>query len=140
MTVEKFEVSISALLKKEYRLKLEPVSFPNHTIPRFILLDRTRNIHSYFAFCRNKNNMLESSHWNANEMVVGLTKLIQTQHSELDRPLFIVIQNKGSSLKIIEGNRIRERLLEYGSAGLESYLLTDSDSLSDVLIKIKEEL
>lgn len=140
MTIENFETFVHFLLKKKYRLNLEPVSFPNCKIPKYILLDRTRNIHSYFLFCRNKNNVLESTNWNTANITIRLTQIVQTQYSELDRPLFLVIQDKDLSLKIIEGNTIREKLLENGSDHLENFLLTESEPLNDILIKISKEL
>lgn len=140
MTIESFETSISFLLKKEYRLKIEPVSFPNRNIPKYILLDKTRNIHSYLLFCRNKNNVLESAHWNTDKITSRLIHIIQTQYSELDRPLFLIIQDEDLSLKVIEGNMIRERLLNNGCTGLVNFLLKESDSLNHVLMKISKEL
>lgn len=140
MTIENFEHSISSFIKKRYHWNLEPISFPNKRIPNYILLDRTRNIHSYFVFCRNSHSLLESKNWEANNMPIALTQIIQTQFSELDRPLFFVIQDEDSSLKIIEGNIIREKLLNGKSNDLVSFLLSKADHLHDVAIKISREL
>jgi len=140
MTTENFESSISSLLRKQYHMNLESVSFPNYRIPKYILLDRTRNIHSYFLFCRNESNVLKSTNWHTDNMANDLTQIVQTQYSELDRPLFIVIQDKDASLRIIEGNTIREKLLANGTADLSEFLLSESDKLQDVLMTISKEL
>lgn len=140
MTIENFENSMRTFIKKQYRWNLESISFPNKQIPKFILLDKTRNIHSYFVFCRNKHNLLESTNWQTNNMPTSLTQIIKTQFSELDRPLFLVIQDEDASLRIIEGNIIREKLLNDKNDNIVSFLLSESDYFHDVANKISKEL
>ena len=49
-----FEEKILAKLRKDYRLKIEDANFAKGLIPVKILLDGTRNIHSYLVLCEKK--------------------------------------------------------------------------------------
>lgn len=131
---------LAALLTKQYRIHIEKACFATDSIPNYILLDSTRNIHSYLEFCVLTNNSLESVHWNTNNLFSGIISVIQTQYSKLDRPLFFIYQNESSEIMGIESTPIREYILENGESGLYNFIIANSDTFSDLLLKIKNEL
>ncbi len=140
MKIKEFESAICANLKKNHRLNIELACFATEYIPKHILLDKTRNIHSYLIFCQNNNGKLSSTYWNEDTINTGLINIVKTQYSQLDRPLFFIIQNTDNTLNIIEGNLIREKLQEGSNDKLTDFILNQSDFFQDVLPKIKKEL
>ncbi|KAA6333460.1 hypothetical protein EZS27_018128 [termite gut metagenome] len=140
MSNEEFELSISSQLKRQYRLNIESSCFSTGYIPKHILLDRTRNIHSYLLFCRNDNHSIIGSYWERGKLQNELLNILRTQFSKLDRPLFFIIQDTDKTLKIIEGNFIREQMLQTPNSSIEEILLTQSNILQDIIFSIKNEL
>ena len=65
--------------------------------------------------------------------------MLSLQYSDLDRPLFF-IYFKDNKLMIIEGNYIREAILENPNLDLFEFMVDNSDKLSDVIFKIIKEL
>ena len=106
-----FEDKLSNKLKESYRLRMDLANFATGFIPQDILLDRTRNIHSYMLFCEIIDGKIYSSYWNQNNMKDVILNFLRTQYSSLDRPLFFVMQNDDQSWFIIESNIIRERVM-----------------------------
>ena len=140
MSNEEFENIIISQINSQYRLNIESSCFSTGYIPIHILLDRTRNIHSYFVFCRNDNHHIVGSYWEQGNLKSALLNILRTQFSKLDRPLFLIIQNEDNTLKIIEGNYIREQILETPNVNIEELLLTQSDNFQDIILNIKKEL
>ena len=140
MSNEEFELSLCDQLKKQYRLNIESACFSTGYIPKYILLDRTRNIHSYLVFCRKEKNNIISSFWENGKLISGLINILKIQFSKLDRPLFLIIQNNDKTLKVIEGNYVREELLENSNPNIEEFLLSESVNFQDVILNIKSEL
>ena len=140
MNNEVFEQSLSDLLKKQYRLNIELACFSSGYIPKYVLLDRTRNIHSYIVFCRKEKNDIISSFWEQGKLINGLVDMLKAQFSKLDRPLFFIIQENEKVLKVIEGNYIREELLRKSNINIENFLLSESVNFQDIILNIKSEL
>ncbi len=134
-----FEVKILAKLRKDYRLKIEDANFAKGLIPVKILLDGTRNIHSYLVLCEKKENFLESSYWNKEDFDTNIKSMLSLQYSDLDRPLFF-IYFENNKLMLIEGNDIRETILENPNLDIFEYMVNNSYKLSDVIFKIFKEL
>lgn len=127
-------------LCKQYRLHFEDANFSKGYIPRKILLDSTRNIHSYFVFCKIENETITSAYWGKQSFPQSLKSMLSLQYSDLDRPLFFVFRDNNNNYKSIEGNEIREAILEQPSMNITNYILDNSYNLFDLLIKIKKEL
>lgn len=134
-----FEEKILAKLRKDYRLKTEDANFAKGLIPVKILLDGTRNIHSYLVLCEKKENFLESSYWNKEDFDTNIKSMLSLQYSDLDRPLFF-IYFENNKLMLIEGNDIRETILENPNLDIFEYMVNNSYKLSDVIFKIIKEL
>lgn len=132
-------IAIREELSEKFRLKLDTVSFPNPYLPYHILLDRTRNIHSYFLLSRYTKGgfQYEESNEPFLDYLIGS---LRAQLSEMDRPFFILIQKAASKYDVIEGNEVREFILENGCGNLEKFLLKESIPLSDILPLIRKEL
>lgn len=137
--MKQFESEIYNILFESYHLKFEDAVFASGLIPEKILLDRTRNIHSYFIVCKNEKKRLFSNYWNSTNFSENLRQILALQYSDLDRPLFFVYcQNQ--NLMIIEGNKIREAILEDPGINEYDYITNNSDEFKDVVIKIYKEL
>lgn len=128
-------------LKSELKLKIESANFAQGYIPRDILLDRTRNIHSYIIPCLFNNEKVDSNYWSDTNFIDSIIALLRIQYSQLDRPLFFIIK-KDNDYKIIEGNIIREYILanSVSQTDLLRFILSTSNNLSDIIYKIKSEL
>ncbi|NMH24923.1 hypothetical protein [Flavobacterium solisilvae] len=129
-------------LKSNYKLKIEEACFSTEWIPKHILLDRTRNIHSYFVFATNNENEYEGRYFtNKNQFENQVMELIKTQYSSLDRPLFFVFMDKNDNLLSIEGSLIREFILEKKkSQTIKNFISNEVVSFNEIINKIKKEL
>ena len=125
---------------KQYRLHFEDANFAKGYIPRKILLDSTRNIHSYFVFCKYEDGGISSAYWQKDNLKASVKSMLSLQYSDLDRPLFIVIHDESNRYKTIEGNEIREALLECPSLDMTQYILNNSYDFFDLLVQIRKEL
>ncbi|MBO7133503.1 MAG: hypothetical protein J6W06_05025 [Bacteroidales bacterium] len=135
-----FENIECQVLSKKYKLHIEDANFARGFIPQKVLLDSTRNIHSYFVFCKYEDGIFESEYWNKDSFSMALRSMIALQYSDLDRPLFFVFQDSENKYKIIEGNELREAFLENPEINIINYIKENSYYLLDVIIKIKKEL
>lgn len=135
-----FENRLSQKLKDSYKLRMDIANFATSFIPRDILLDRTRNIHSYMLFCEVKKGKIYSSYWDQNSMKNIILNFLRTQYSSLDRPLFFVMQNEDQSIHIIESTIVREELLNNPSTDLNSFMINKALEIFNVLPKIYREL
>ena len=96
------DLNTIALIKNKYKLNIEISSFQKGFIPNYILLDKTRNIHSYIIVADYNNSTIGGNHYNK-DIVFNyiLIELLKIQYSTLDRPLFL-ISNLKNKLKVIE--------------------------------------
>lgn len=84
---------------------------------------------------------IECSYKNGKTLSESVINLLKIQYSQLDRPVFLLFEDQNNSLKIIEGNYLRERVLEDGSIyDIENMLLKESLNLSEEILQIKKEL
>lgn len=134
------EAELGSELKSKYRLNIEKACFAQNYIPNYILLDSTRNIHSYIEFCILESGHLYSTHWGKEDILNGLVKVLQIQTSQLDRPLFFIFKDETDTYKVIESNLIKERILEGEGATIENFIIENTDTLNEVLPLIKREL
>ena len=92
---------IISQIKNDYKLTLHEACFSKGHIPRFIILDRTRNIHSYIDFYDYPNLNLRGEKLKSNDEIrEKLIKLCQIQYSTLDRPFFLHVDNHKDSYLI----------------------------------------
>ena len=125
---------------KKYRLHIEDANFAKGYIPRKILLDNTRNIHSYFVFCKYENDFISSAYWQKDNFSKSLISMIAMQYSDLGRPLFLVFRGNDNHYNAIEGNELREVLLEQPNMDMVKYIIENSCDFNDMIINIQREL
>lgn len=134
------EADICSEFKSKYRLNIEKACFAQNHIPNYILLDSTRNIHSYMEFCVLESGHLSSIHWDEGDILGGLIRVLQVQTSQLDRPLFFIFKEESGTYKVIESNLVKEHILEGNAATIEDFIIENSDTFSEILPLIKREL
>lgn len=127
-------------LNKQYKFHIEDANFSKGYIPKKILLDRTRNIHSYIVFCKVENNSLLSEYWNSDNFTSTFKSILATQYSDLDRPLFFLFRDKNNLLMSIEGAEIRHAILANPELNIYNYILEHSVCFNDVAFQLKKEL
>ena len=135
-----FEAEMCSALMKKYKLHLEKSCFSTGSMPNYLLLDSTRNIHSYIEFCDLEDGKLESSHVDSKMQDRGVLGIIRTQYSQLDRPLFFVFKDSTGVFHAIESTPIREHLLEARENNISAFMIQNADRLQDVLPQIYKEL
>lgn len=109
--------------KKDFQLTIEEACFATNYIPKHIILDKTRNIHSYVVFCTLNNKKLIGTYFSiSNDFNFDLIELIKIQFSCLDRPLFILFKNSNGEIISVEGNVIREFLLNNDITWVVNYI------------------
>lgn len=90
LSKEKTSSNILNILQKKYKLKIEKANFANGYIPSYILLDRTRNIHSYLVPVSKEIADILTDY------LSHLKEYYKVQYSQLDRPLFLLFENDDS--------------------------------------------
>lgn len=103
--------SILAVLKKKYKLKIEEANFAHGFIPNYILLDRTRNIHSYLVpigidIVRSFENTTSDLSGN----IELLKEYYKIQYSQLDRPLFLLFEDE-RGIEFLDISNLKKYLL-----------------------------
>ncbi|WP_052752890.1 hypothetical protein [Kordia zhangzhouensis] len=117
--------SIKDFFKSKYKINIEEANFSTGWIPKYILLDRTRNIHSYAVFV----NSIEIS----KEELIEYSKI---RYSSLDRPLFIFHYKHDETLSFFEINDFKNNV--FSEKKYESINLWND--FNSVASKIKAEL
>ena len=135
-----YEAEMCSSLRKKYRLNIEKASFSTNSIPNYILLDSTRNIHSYLEFCQKEGNSLVSAHWGLQDQLKGVLSVVRTQYSQLDRPLFFIFPDEKGTLYIIESTDVREHLLEDRDEHVTSFMIDNANKFQDMFKQIYDEL
>lgn len=98
-------------LSKQYKLKIEEANFANGFIPKYILLDRTRNIHSYLVpVSEEVFNTLHKTAKETSKYLFFFKEYYKIQFSQLDRPLFLVM-NTGKSIDFLDISTFEKYLL-----------------------------
>ena len=128
-----------AYFQKTYGLKIEEANFSKGFIPKHIVLDRTRNIHSYIVFCDVNEGNISSQYWDESSYKEGIISVLQTQYSQLSRPLFFIYKKNGNYV-CIEGNEVREELLSNPDTDIISYMLNNTMSLMETSALMHKEL
>jgi hypothetical protein len=96
------DLNTIALIKKQYKLNIELASFQKGFIPNYILLDKTRNIHSYIVVADYDNSTIGGYYFNKDiDFNSILIELLKIQYSTLDRPLFLILNSK-NKFNVIE--------------------------------------
>lgn len=125
-------------LKKDYKVSLHEACFSEGVIPRFIILDKTRNIHSYIDFYNCQRQSIRGEIHQSNvEIKEKLIKFCQIQFSSLDRPFFLHVDKYEDSF-FIDISDLRIATLK-GELNIESIDELRIDK-SDLFAKIKSEL
>lgn len=137
---ETFEAEMCSAIKSKYKLHIERSCFSTGSMPNYLLLDSTRNIHSYIEFCSVNGDYIESAHFGAKNLLRGVLDVLRTQFSQLDRPLFFIFKDKVGNYQAIESTPIREHLLEHRDGSISSFMISNADKLQDVLPQIYHEL
>lgn len=135
-----FEQAFFEALKRKYKLRIEEANFAGENIPKYLLLDSTRNIHSYLILCCEHQGMLLSNYWDGINAKKQIVKLLRIQYSQLDRPLFFFLKLEGGETRIIESEVMRYELLQSPDCDIMEFMMDMSEPMSGVLSKIKNEL
>lgn len=135
-----YEAHIVTRLRKTYNLRIERACFASGSIPQYILLDRTRNIHSYLIPCYIEGGIIQSSMWDVNSFQQTIMDVLRVQYSQLDRPLFLLYKDALNDIRIIEGGFIRDCILSDTRINIQECIFNESDSFVEVVGKIKQEL
>lgn len=83
--------------KSKYKLNIEKACFSKGWIPNYIILDRTRNIHSYCVFIFQDDFTFTQKF--INQDLIEYSKI---RYSSLDRPLFIFQISNDFNIKFFE--------------------------------------
>ena len=134
------EARMCEILRSKYKLRIEKSCFSTGAMPNYIILDSTRNIHSYVEFCDIGDGVLTSIHIDNKQPLSGLVDVLRTQYSQLDRPLFFIFQNSTGTLMTIESEIVREHLLNKRDDDISAFISTSADKLQDVIPLIYREL
>ena len=136
--IKNIESDIISSLRLNYNLKLIEASFSKGYISKYILLDRTKNIHSYYELGTLDKNKIISRLFTNKKIDNVFVELSKIQYSTLDRPSFLILRDRGGVLHIIDIADIRILLLEnkYSFQSLCNQMVP----ILDVIIKIKDEL
>jgi hypothetical protein len=119
--------------KSKYQLNIEQACFSKGWIPNYIILDRTRNIHSYCVFIFQDDFTFTNDFINKD-----LIEFSKIRYSNLDRPLFIFLISKELNIKFFEIEEFKNLLEEKKINKLNlNNLWIDFDSMS---FAIKSEL
>lgn len=78
--------------------------------------------------------------WDVNSFQQTIMDVLRVQYSQLDRPLFLLYKDALNDIKIIEGGFIRDCILSDARINIQDCIFNDSDSLVEVVSKIKQEL
>ena len=135
-----FEAEMCAALKAKYKLHIEKSCFSTGAIPNYLLLDSTRNIHSYIEFCDVVDGVFESAHIDVKSPNKGVIDIVRTQYSQLDRPLFFIYKDEKGIFRVIESTPIREHLLDERDDNVSIFMIQNADALQDVLTNVYKEL
>ncbi len=139
---DKFENDIIKDIKAQYKLNIEEACFASGWIPKHIILDRTRNIHSYIIFTSLLKKHFCGRYFSKPETFYeNIIQLVRTQYSKLDRPLFILTTTDQNNFLCIEGNVIREYMLTNSSEkNIMKYVISELKSFDEIVKIIKIEL
>ena len=119
--------------KSKYQLNIEQACFSKGWIPNYIILDRTRNIHSYCVFIFQDDFTFTNDFINKD-----LVEFSKIRYSTLDRPLFIFLISKELNIKFFEIEEFKNLLEQKKINKLNlNNLWIDFDSMSSA---IKSEL
>lgn len=131
---------ILSILKDKYKFNIEKACFAKGAIPKLILLDRTRNIHSYIILCKKtEDNLISEDFLHGDDLEKNLVEITKIQFSELDRPLFIVFKNKTlKNIGVIEVSEVKELILR-GEFSIKN-LFDLTMSFDQVSTFVKQEL
>lgn len=133
------EIAVIDRLKTDFNLKIEEACFSKGYIPKFILLDRSRNIHSYIIPCHINDGELTSSYWNSLSFDESIIQFLRVQYSQLDRPLFFVYEQK-NAVMIIESGEVRSYFDDKKNESLMKFMIEHSYHLSDAINLIRQEI
>jgi hypothetical protein len=131
---------ILSTLRDKYKFKIENACFAVGAIPKLILLDRTRNIHSYIILCnKTGDNLISKDFLHGDDLEKNLVEITKIQFSSLDRPLFLLFENKIlKNIDVIEVSEVKELFLRGEFSIKKLFELTMS--FDQVSTFIKQEL
>lgn len=136
---EKIEEAAAVFLRQNFGIKLEKACFAKGIIPPYLILDRTRNIHSYATFIFKENGTLSHRGVDASLDIIGyLRQLAKIQFSELDRPLFLFLFDDEFKLSASEIEIIKDHL--FSNDITEENLLSFFDNSNYFPQIIKQQL
>lgn len=138
---ELFEEKVINSLYQKYKLTVEEACFAKGWIPKHIILDRTRNIHSYIVFADYSNKVFKGRYFQSiSSFQEDVIELVKIQYSKLDRPLFILYKHEDGAIYCIESNEIREHILNNRQVEISEYIVNASVNFDNIVDTIKTQL
>jgi hypothetical protein len=125
----------------KYKIKIEEACFSKGFIPKHIILDRTRNIHSYVTFVQFEKNRISGDLFEySKDFLLPLVEYVKIQYSQLDRPLFFIFLDDSGEVSSIDACEIRIHLLEHGGTKIINFINTNKINGQHLFTQIKNEL
>lgn len=143
MNYEVKEIESTKSIYNQFKMKLEVACFSNGYIPKHIILDRTRNIHSYLVFIYRLSGKFYCRYFSAKTNPIDdIIEILKIQYSKLDRPLFFIFQDELNNFNVIEGTELKELFIEQKLSNVDSLerIYQLSYCMKDAVLKIKSEL
>jgi len=101
-----FELDLLNQVKRKHKIKIEKACFSKGWIPQYIILDKTRNIHSYCVFIYN------DFFNNSTKFIDAIIEYYKVHYSQLDRPIFIFSISKDKDLLFLDIREIRNLMIK----------------------------
>lgn len=134
-------VDIISKIYNKYKIKIESACFSNGYIPEHIILDRTRNIHSYLTFIKVEQSRIRSEVFDLNnDYLVPLIEYVKVQYSQLDRPLFFIFLDELGEVFGVDASDVRIQLLENGGNDIIHFINNNKIHGQQLFTQIKKEL
>lgn len=125
----------------KYKVKIEEACFSNGYIPKHIILDKTRNIHSYLTFIKVEKSRISGEVFElTKDFLIPIIEYVKIQYSQLDRPLFFIFLDEFGEISGVDASDIRIQLLENGGKGIIQFINQNKINGQQLFTQIKNEL
>lgn len=129
------------IIYSEYKIKIEEACFAKGFIPKYIILDKTRNIHSYLTFIKLDKGRIRGDFFDlTKDFLNQLVEFVRVQYSQLDRPLFFIFSDEKANIFGVDASEIRIQLLEHGGNDIIHFINRNKISAQLLFKQIKNEL
>jgi hypothetical protein len=136
-----YSIDLITKIYTKYKIKVEEACFSTGFIPKYIILDKTRNIHSYITFIQIEKSKISGDLFEfSKDFLFPLVEYVKIQYSQLDRPLFFLFLDNSGEIAGIDASDIRMQLLEYGGSDMIHFINKNMINGQQLFTQIKNEL